>query len=617
MKTQKRLLSLMLVVALMTILFGAMTTTVTGSAQEPTYFRVDVGEFYYAVITDNNELKLSGFSFVFGLDRQYYGSFEDNTPFDQDVVSISNGRYLKTDGSLWELTDFATKYCIEKSGVVEVGPGYYIMDDGTIVGNYQLRPQIDPDVVPPAGKMVAFSKAAEVNGYPFELHSGTATWAIAVCTDGSVWTQGSYEIEMHDQYDYDENGNWVVTWQDETINPIETDWYERTITVTPPVSTNKVVRDISTSIYTNPHTMSIVNNTLYGAGHGTDGQLGWGFFGSAYSPAMAETAPYGTIENVQKVSAGNRFTLALKSDGTVWASGYNEEYGTLGNGNKENQKRFVQVQGLTNVIDIAAGKRHSLALKADGTVWAWGSSSNGQLGQGNRVPCMTPVQVKSPDGSGYLNNIRKISAGSDASYAITNDHKLYAWGNNYHGQLGDGTTIEQLRPELINIQNVKDIVAAQDFVIAVMNDSDGSLMSWGRDTYGCLGQYSVLDTTAVQPGYVMKGYNSKLTGIVSVSAGADHCAAIDKYGKLWVWGRNNAGQLGEGGTAPRNYAAHAKNINGDGDLCDVMKVSCGKWYTMAVLTDGTVLGFGSNERGQLGVGTMGGANRLLPVVTQF
>lgn len=119
MKTQKRLLSLMLVVALMTILFGAMTTTVTGSAQEPTYFRIDVGEFYYAVITDNNELKLSGFSFVFGLDRQYYGSFEDNTPFDQDVVSISNGRYLKTDGSLWELTDFATKYCIEKSGVVD------------------------------------------------------------------------------------------------------------------------------------------------------------------------------------------------------------------------------------------------------------------------------------------------------------------------------------------------------------------------------------------------------------------------------------------------------------------------------------------------------------------
>lgn len=610
MKTQKRLLSLMLVVALMTILFGAMTTTVTGSAQEPTYFRIDVGEYYFAVITDNNNLSLMGSSYGYGCGTHSLSTFNDS-----NVVSICNGRYLKTDGSLWEWSELGQKYCVEESGVVEVGPGYYIMDDGTIVGNYQFRPQIDPDVAPPAGKTVALSRGVIVGGGPPEIQRGSAKWAIAVCTDGSVWTRGSYEIDMHDQYDYDENGNWVVKWQDETVRPIETDWQKTGITVAPPEGTNK---DISTSIYTNPHTMSIVNNTLYGAGHGTDGQLGWGFFGSSYSPAIAKDET-GTLmwKNVQKVSAGNRFTLALKSDGTVWASGYNEEYGTLGNGNKENQKNFVQVQGLTNVIDIAAGKRHSLALKADGTVWAWGSSSNGQLGQGNRVPCMTPVQVKSPDGSGYLNNIRKISAGSDASYAITNDHKLYAWGNNYHGQLGDGTTIEQLRPELINIQNVKDIVAAQDFVIAVMNDSDGSLMSWGRDTYGCLGQYSVLDTTAVQPGYVMKGYNSKLTGIVSVSAGADHCAAIDKYGKLWVWGRNNAGQLGEGGTAPRNYAAHAKNINGNGDLCDVMKVSCGKWYTMAVLTDGTVLGFGSNERGQLGVGTMGGANRLLPVVTQF
>ena len=132
-------------------------------------------------------------------------------------------------------------------------------------------------------------------------------------------------------------------------------------------------------------------------------------------------------------AAGGQHSLALKSDGTVWAWGLND-YNQLGNGTATNSSKPVQVPGLNNASAIAAGYFHSLALKSDGTVWAWGLNGHGRLGNGTTVDSGTPVQVLG------LSNVSAIVAGHDHSLALKSDGTVWAWGANHIGQLGNGTT---------------------------------------------------------------------------------------------------------------------------------------------------------------------------------
>lgn len=140
------------------------------------------------------------------------------------------------------------------------------------------------------------------------------------------------------------------------------------------------------------------------------------------------------------VAAGNKHCLALRSDGTVWAWG-NNEHGQLGNGTTTKSNKSLQVKGLTNVIAIAGGKNHSVALKRDGTVWAWGLNDQGRLGNGNVVDkYFKPTQVKG------LSNIISIAAGRGYSVAVDSNRTVWAWGVNDEGQLGDGTFTNKSKP---------------------------------------------------------------------------------------------------------------------------------------------------------------------------
>lgn len=154
---------------------------------------------------------------------------------------------------------------------------------------------------------------------------------------------------------------------------------------------------------------------------------------------------------VTQVVAGNTHTASLKSDGTVWAWG-NNSHGQLGDGTTINKSIPVQVLGsggvgyLTGVTAIAAGYTHTVALKADGTVWAWGYNSVGELGDGTTTNRSTPVQVLGHGGVGYLTGVTAIAAGYDHTLALKSDGTLWAWGNNSNGQLGDGTTTNRFTP---------------------------------------------------------------------------------------------------------------------------------------------------------------------------
>jgi hypothetical protein len=149
---------------------------------------------------------------------------------------------------------------------------------------------------------------------------------------------------------------------------------------------------------------------------------------------MPLSSIYGnTINTPLMVSAGGSHSIALKNDGTVWVWGKNDQ-GQLGNGTTNDHPLAIQVDGLYNIIAVAAGRSHSVALSNDGTVWAWGRNSDGMLGDGTRTRmATTPVQVHN------INDAIAISAGSFHTVALKNDGTVWAWGHNIGGELGDGT----------------------------------------------------------------------------------------------------------------------------------------------------------------------------------
>jgi hypothetical protein len=165
-----------------------------------------------------------------------------------------------------------------------------------------------------------------------------------------------------------------------------------------------------------------------------------------------------TITGVSAIAAGYSHTVALKTDGTVWAWGDNS-YGQLGNGININSNVPVQTS-ITGVAAIAAGLNHTVAVKTDGTVWAWGNNSYGQLGNGININSNIPVQTS-------ITGVAAIAAGLNHTVAVKTDGTSWAWGNNSYGQLGDGTNIFSNVPVQTSITGVVAIAAGYSHTLAL------------------------------------------------------------------------------------------------------------------------------------------------------
>ncbi len=189
-----------------------------------------------------------------------------------------------------------------------------------------------------------------------------------------------------------------------------------------------------------------------------------------------------------QLSAGPNHTLVLKSDGTVWAWGKNN-LGQLGDGTTALRTAPVQVEGLSGVVAVAAGRSHSLALTKDGRVWAWGDNAAGELGDGTTVARLLPVRVND------LSNVTAIAAGGRLfCVALRNDGTVATWGDNNLGQLGDGTNTPRLRPVTVpGLDQVTAISAGHAHVLALTRDR--IVFAWGWNGLGQLGDGTQLDRT--------------------------------------------------------------------------------------------------------------------------
>ncbi len=282
----------------------------------------------------------------------------------------------------------------------------------------------------------------------------------------------------------------------------------------------------------------------------------------------------------QTVSPGGGHTLAIKPDGSLWAWGSNTA-GQLGDGTNISRNFAVRVGRAYDWVSISAGAGHSLAIKADGTLWAWGSNSKGQLGDGTDVNKNSPMQV------GTANDWASISAGGVHSLALKADGRLWAWGMDDYGQVGNGVSSPNNVYYPVQIGTDYASISAGYFHNLAIK-TNGTLWAWGYTVSGQVG----IGSTLVNQYYPIQIGTS--TAWTVVSAGYDHSLATDADNRLWAWGDNSRGQLGiisSNKTSPTI-------IPGIG----VSSVSAGNQFSLAI-SGGLLYGWGYNAYGQLGDGT--------------
>jgi alpha-tubulin suppressor-like RCC1 family protein len=283
------------------------------------------------------------------------------------------------------------------------------------------------------------------------------------------------------------------------------------------------------------------------------------------------------------ISAGANYSLGLKSDGTIWAWGRNY-FGELGlgtNGEFNGTNNPTQIGTDNNWAKIYAGNDHSIAIKNDGTLWAWGANNSGELGDGTNISKNSPIQI------GSSNDWNSIASGLGFTLALKNDGTLWAWGRNNFGQLGDGTYIDKATPVQIGTSNWQSITAGYWFSIGVK--SDGTLWSWGYNINGTLGNGNIPNQNTP----MQVGTDNTWQFVVSNN---NYSFGIKTNGTLWGWGANGSYMLGDGTTINRTTPTQIGNNN------DWVKVFAGGTGSLGIKSNGTLWGWGFNRFGVLGLG---------------
>jgi len=278
--------------------------------------------------------------------------------------------------------------------------------------------------------------------------------------------------------------------------------------------------------------------------------------------------------------------LALRVDGIIFAWGY-DDGGILGDGvvrGRVGVSTPVQVVNVANVVDIAVGQLHSLAVTEDGHVYSWGSNLYGQLGLDTTDTQTTPQRVLD------LDNIVSVAAGSYTSYAMDVNGIVYSWGMGRYGQLGDGSTANRYHPQAVDGLDGYEVSSKTYNCLAVQ----GTTLGFGSNSWNGLGMDTSPETQLSVPTVIdaLKDYD-----IVEAAAGHYYGLVLTADGSILSFGYNNLGQLGndttESGTPPGKVLL----------LDNIIHIAAGRSHSLAMKDDGTFWAFGSNYAGQLGDGS--------------
>ncbi|RZJ67422.1 MAG: T9SS type A sorting domain-containing protein [Flavobacterium sp.] len=331
------------------------------------------------------------------------------------------------------------------------------------------------------------------------------------------------------------------------------------------------------------------NGKIYGWGSNTDGQL--------TNAPFAVNLPYLLLEgNWVDISLGEHQTYALKSDGTIWATGRND-VGQMGDGTANFRNAFAPVNLDNNWTKVIAGGNHVVALKTDGTLWGWGYNDFGQLGNGvNGVSTGVFEHESNPIPITNDTDWAFITCGSTHTLAIKENGTLWVWGSS-NGTLGQAYTNPTTIPTQLGTDtDWQSCEGGFGYSLAIKNN--GTLWAWGTNASGNLGD----GTTDTRPSPVQIGTD---TNWQIASTTLRHTLALKTDGTLWGWGQNNYGQVGDG---LGSSVLAPVQLSTDTDW---KAIQSGTQVSYALKEDGTLYAWGSNATyGGLGNGTW--ANSAIP-----
>jgi alpha-tubulin suppressor-like RCC1 family protein len=330
-------------------------------------------------------------------------------------------------------------------------------------------------------------------------------------------------------------------------------------------------------------------------GYNGSGQLGNGTTTLSRTPVAVSG-----LSNVVALAGGGEHSLALLGNATMMGWGANRE-GQLGNNSTTSSRvpvaivNFLTIGGVTA---IAAGGEFSLALLTNGTVLAWGANEEGQLGNGKTTRATTPGPVKS------LSNVTAIAAGGEFALARLSNGTMMSWGSSSEGQLGNGKLGKSLVPVAVKgLSGVTAIAAGHEFALARL--SNGTVMSWGSNAAAQLGVPAETKNIGEGETEEIEIVHSdvplpvqQLSGVTAIAAGGEHALALLGDGEVSAWGGNGAGQLGNG--AKGGMSNMPTPVTG---LSGVTAIAAGAHHSLALLSGGSVVSWGYNPDGQLGNGS--------------
>jgi alpha-tubulin suppressor-like RCC1 family protein len=377
------------------------------------------------------------------------------------------------------------------------------------------------------------------------------------------------------------------------------------------------------------HTSVLTNyGRMFLFGNNQSGQVGTGFFGSEDVGINVTEIYYNALEDdetFEKISVFGSRSSVITSKGNVLVWGYNN-VGQLGDGTQVDRNAPVNITDKFDlsenekISNINFGVNHSVALTSSGRIFTWGSNNVGQLGNGtiSSSPQLTPVEITEMINLSVGDYIKSISSGNDATIILTVNGEVWVWGDNSFGRLGNDST-ESYSDTPINITNQfglnsGEMISLVEFgyeYSAASLTSNGRVFTWGYNRFGRLGDGT--NISSKKPIDITSRFalpNNEV--ITSVALGMYHSSAITNLGRMFTWGYNVQGQLGNGTT---NRRVTPTDITDKFNLAlneKIIQVTLGMYHSSALTSDGRLFMWGSNERISLGVAT-NPINRLTPL----